>query len=329
MNSVLQCLAHTPELLAAFARGAQADRAAGGDQLVAAFSKTLRNMWAAQRAVAPNQLKLEIGRRAPYFSGYSQHDAQEFLRYLVDGLHEGLNRVKQKVPYSEIKYPSTATPREKSRIALEWFRARQDSVMSDIFQGQLRSTLRCNHCHFQSLSFDPFWDLSLPLKSGPTVTLGGCLAKLTEEETMRGDEMPTCERCKCRRESTKTIRVQVLPDVLVLHLKRFRQVGFRRSKSTADVTFPLDTLEMAGVCDDAALGQGSTYALYAVSCHGGGMGGGHYTAMAKGPSDGRWRHFNDSHVTDIAADRVRGPSAYLLFYRRLQNGMDKTRNSSL
>jgi ubiquitin carboxyl-terminal hydrolase 4/11/15 len=36
------------------------------------------------------------------FSGYNQHDSGELITYLLDGLHEDLNRVKQK-PYTEIK----------------------------------------------------------------------------------------------------------------------------------------------------------------------------------------------------------------------------------
>lgn len=39
---------------------------------------------------------------APQFTGMDQHDAQEFLAFLMDGLHEDLNRVKDK-PYVEIK----------------------------------------------------------------------------------------------------------------------------------------------------------------------------------------------------------------------------------
>jgi ubiquitin carboxyl-terminal hydrolase 2/21 len=239
--------------------------------------------------------------------------------------HAQLKPSTFQVPYSEIKYPSIASPQEKSQISDQWYRARQDSVMSDIFMGQLRSTLQCNHCHHKSLSFDPFWDLSLSLRSGVgETTLEDCLAQMTEVEKLGVDEMPTCERCKQRRESTKTIRVQMLPEVLVLHLKRFRQAGYRRSKSNVDVHFPIGTLDMAPVCDEAAHGGGTRYSLYAVSVHSGGMGGGHYTAMARGPVDGQWRMYNDSHVSDVQTERVSGSGAYLLFYHKT-----KGRHSSI
>lgn len=37
------------------------------------------------------------------FSGYEQHDAQEFLKALLEGIHEDLNRVNEKPPYKELK----------------------------------------------------------------------------------------------------------------------------------------------------------------------------------------------------------------------------------
>jgi ubiquitin C-terminal hydrolase len=46
-------------------------------------------------AVAPRNLKRCIGKYAPQFNGFSQHDAQEFLAFLLDGLHEDLNRVRR------------------------------------------------------------------------------------------------------------------------------------------------------------------------------------------------------------------------------------------
>ena len=41
---------------------------------------------------------MAVGRFAPQFSGYQQHDSQELLTFLLDGLHEDLNRIKKK-PY--------------------------------------------------------------------------------------------------------------------------------------------------------------------------------------------------------------------------------------
>ena len=41
---------------------------------------------------------------APQFSGYGQQDAQEFLRFLLDGMHEELNRVIKKPPYKEMDF---------------------------------------------------------------------------------------------------------------------------------------------------------------------------------------------------------------------------------
>lgn len=38
-------------------------------------------------------------------------------------------------------------------------------LLLDLFVGQLRSTLTCSSCHHASVTFDPFWDLSLPISS--------------------------------------------------------------------------------------------------------------------------------------------------------------------
>ena len=46
--------------------------------------------------------QMQVGRFAPQFSGYQQQDSQELLAFLLDGLHEDLNRVKQK-PYVELQ----------------------------------------------------------------------------------------------------------------------------------------------------------------------------------------------------------------------------------
>ena len=47
-------------------------------------------------------LQTQVGRFAPQFSGYQQQDSQELLAFLLDGLHEDLNRVKKK-PYLALR----------------------------------------------------------------------------------------------------------------------------------------------------------------------------------------------------------------------------------
>lgn len=43
------------------------------------------------------------------FSGYSQHDAQEFLKAILEGINDDVNRVVIKPPYKEL----TADPKRK------------------------------------------------------------------------------------------------------------------------------------------------------------------------------------------------------------------------
>jgi ubiquitin C-terminal hydrolase len=49
--------------------------------------------------VTPSELKSQVSRVARQFSGYGQQDAQEFLRFLLDGMHNELNRIGKKPKY--------------------------------------------------------------------------------------------------------------------------------------------------------------------------------------------------------------------------------------
>ena len=47
--------------------------------------------------VVPNTLKKVVSQYAPMFAGHQQHDASELMSFLLDGIHEDLNRVHKKV----------------------------------------------------------------------------------------------------------------------------------------------------------------------------------------------------------------------------------------
>ncbi|XP_014496181.1 ubiquitin carboxyl-terminal hydrolase 8 [Vigna radiata var. radiata] len=170
MNSAIQCLAHTPKLvdffLGDYHKEINYENPLGmNGELALAFGDLLRKLWVPRAMpIAPRMFKMKLANFAPQFSGYSQHDSQELLAFLLDGLHEDLNRVKRK-PYHEVK---DADGRPDEEVAEEYWRnhlARNDSIVVDLCQGQFRSTLVCPICKKVSITFDPFMYLSLPLPS--------------------------------------------------------------------------------------------------------------------------------------------------------------------
>ncbi|KCV71712.1 hypothetical protein H696_01135 [Fonticula alba] len=115
-------------------------------------------------SVSPRDFKSFVGRCWFQFAGYDQHDSQEFLQYLLDGLHEDLNRIENK-PF--VENPSyTGQPDEELAAAfLEAYEKRNKSAIMDLFQGQYKSEIVCNTCHQKSITFDPYISLSVPVVS--------------------------------------------------------------------------------------------------------------------------------------------------------------------
>ncbi|XP_062200274.1 ubiquitin carboxyl-terminal hydrolase 9-like [Phragmites australis] len=173
MNSAIQSLVHTPPLveyfLGDYTTEINTENPLGlQGELAIAFGELLRKLWSAgQTSVAPRAFKSKLSRFAPQFSGYNQHDSQELLAFLLDGLHEDLNRVKKK-PYIEAKDADGRPDEEFAEECWSYHKARNDSIIVDKFQGQYKSTLVCPVCNKISVTFDPFMYLSLPLPS--TVT---------------------------------------------------------------------------------------------------------------------------------------------------------------
>lgn len=116
-----------------------------------AFGALLHRIWAensTSTSYSPREFKQHLQRFAPQFSGYQQHDSQELVAFLLDGLHEDLNRVLKK-PYVEKPDWEGGAERELIELAnksWEGYMKRNDSVIVDLFQGQYKSTLVCPEC---------------------------------------------------------------------------------------------------------------------------------------------------------------------------------------
>ncbi|XP_047679902.1 ubiquitin carboxyl-terminal hydrolase 2 isoform X1 [Prionailurus viverrinus] len=319
MNSILQCLSNTRELRDyCLQRLYMRDLSHGSSvhtALMEEFAKLIQTIWTSSPndVVSPSEFKTQIQRYAPRFVGYNQQDAQEFLRFLLDGLHNEVNRVTVR-PKSNPENLDHLPDDEKGRQMWRKYLEREDSRIGDLFVGQLKSSLTCTDCGYCSTVFDPFWDLSLPIaKRGyPEVTLMDCMRLFTKEDVLDGDEKPTCCRCRARKRCIKKFSIQRFPKILVLHLKRFSESRIRTSKLTTFVNFPLRDLDLREFASENT--NHAVYNLYAVSNHSGTTMGGHYTAYCRSPVTGEWHTFNDSSVTPMSSSQVRTSDAYLLFY---------------
>ncbi|NXK37153.1 UBP2 hydrolase, partial [Piprites chloris] len=319
MNSILQCLSNTKELRDYCLQNQYLRDLNNNSRmrtaLMSEFAKLIQLLWTSSpnESVSPSEFKTQIQRYAPRFVGYNQQDAQEFLRFLLDGLHSEVNRVLVR-PRASTDSLDHLPDDEKSRQMWRRYQEREDSRISDLFVGQLKSSLTCSECGYCSTAFDPFWDLSLPIpkKGYGEVTLMDCLRLFTKEDVLDGDEKPTCCRCKARTRCTKKFSIQKFPKILVLHLKRFSEARIRSSKLTTFVNFQLKDLDLREFASQSC--NHAVYNLYAVSNHSGTTMGGHYTAYCKSPVSSEWHSFNDSRVTPMSSSHVRSSEAYLLFY---------------
>ncbi|XP_011845707.1 PREDICTED: ubiquitin carboxyl-terminal hydrolase 44 [Mandrillus leucophaeus] len=295
-------------------------------------------MWSGKWAlVSPFAMLHSVWRLIPAFRGYAQQDAQEFLCELLDKIQHELETTGTSLP--------ALIPTSQRKLIKQVL-----NVVNNIFHGQLLSQVTCLACDNKSNTIEPFWDLSLEFPeiyqcSGKDIASQPCLvtemlAKFTETEALEG-KIYVCDQCNSKRrrfsskpvvltEAQKQLMICHLPQVLRLHLKRFRWSGRNnREKIGVHVGFE-EILNMEPYCCRETLKslrpECFIYDLSAVVMHHGkGFGSGHYTAYCYNSEGGFWVHCNDSKLSMCTMDEVCKAQAYILFYtqRVTENGHSK------
>ncbi|KAM0827002.1 hypothetical protein ACQ4PT_068482 [Festuca glaucescens] len=213
---------------------------------------------------------------------WGQHqDAHEFLRCLLDKLDEA-----SVLPNPPSKGPS--------------------SIVQQIFGGQLKSQLHCPECNHSSERLEPFVDLNLEVTQMSSVM--DALHSFTKIEVF---ENFICDGCKCCVNMEKQFKLEQAPQVLVIQLKRFQNLGSYISKIQAMVEYQieLDLNPFMSTPED----KSENYDLYRVVEHLGVPSNGHYICYIRS-SETNWFLFDDSKVMEVSKDRALESEAYLLFY---------------
>ncbi|KAF8705250.1 peptidase C19 family, partial [Rhizoctonia solani] len=352
MNSVLQCLSGTVPFTRFFTDRRwhhevnMMNPLGTRGELANAFYSLLRDMWQGDLPyLTPVPFRKSICAHARQFAGSEQHDAQEFLLFLLDGIHEDLNRIIVKPQFEEL------TPEREAELegmpkqlagAHEWarYKRRNDSIVVDYFQGQFCNQMQCLTCGQTSTTYNAFLNLSVPIPANKGVTkvsLDECIKALVGREVMDNADAWHCPRCKTARRAAKQLTFSRMPPVLIIHLKRFSFKGPFTDKLETLVDFPLkdldltnympppltpnmdkDGLERFSPQDPRAQIPPYKYELYGVANHFGSLSSGHYTAFVK--SRGKWMYCDDSRITPAEPKEVVGKPAYILFYKRVPPG---------
>ncbi|RHZ89695.1 hypothetical protein Glove_12g8 [Diversispora epigaea] len=261
-------------------------------------------------------------------------DAEEFLGYLLDGLHEEFLAVFK--PGSESKNAQLLNGQADSKgdgSEEPWMEVGprnktsqtrttdvEESPISHIFCGHFRSVLRKGSN--DSITLEPYQSLKLDIQRDDVQTIGDALKNFTMPEEV--DDLHLSKKGLVR--VTKQVYFEKLPPVLTLHLKRFlydmggtQKLNKHISYSTT-LSIPPELMAPSRKSNTAI-----EYQLFGVVYHhGNSAGGGHYTADVL-RHDNEWIHIDDSTISSISEGEVSvdgssnqssDRSAYILFYMR-------------
>uniref|UniRef100_A0A674DAL2 Ubiquitin carboxyl-terminal hydrolase n=1 Tax=Salmo trutta TaxID=8032 RepID=A0A674DAL2_SALTR len=263
---------------------------------------------------------------------------------------------------SHLKMTSFSSPKSKRQ-------KKYRSVISDVFDGTIVSSVQCLTCDRVSVTLENFQDLSLPIPGkedlaklhssshqtslvkagscgevyaaqgwvafvmeyikswfwGPVVTLQDCLAAFFARDELKGDNMYSCEKCKKLRNGVKFCKVQSVPEILCIHLKRFRHELMFSTKIGTHVSFPLEGLDLQPFLAKDSSAHTTSYNLLSVICHHGTASSGHYIAYCRNDLNNLWYEFDDQSVTEVSESCVQNAEAYVLFYKKSNEEAQKER----
>lgn len=287
LNSALQCLTYTPPL-ANYMLSREHSKTCHepGFCMMCTMQNHIIQVFAnSNNVIKPIGVLNELKRIAKHFRFGSQEDAHEFLRYTVDAMQ------KSCLPGSKLDRQTQAT-----------------TFIHQVFGGYLRSRVKCLNCKAVSDTFDPFLDVTLEIKTAPSVSKA--LEQFVKPEQLEGENAYKCSKCKKLVTASKRFTIHRNSNVFTLSLKRF--ASFSGGKITKDVKYS-DYLDLRPFMSQSQ-GEPLHYALYAVLVHSGfSCHAGHYFCYIKA-SNGQWYQMNDSSVAVSDIRSVLNQQAYVLFY---------------
>ncbi|KXT12295.1 hypothetical protein AC579_5659, partial [Pseudocercospora musae] len=274
----------------------------------------------------------EVIRKLPRFAGMRasrtaikrtrhQQDAEEFLGFLLEGLHDECVQVMQGQPDAQpsqsvssletVMSPGSADgwlevgPKQKASVTRTAGQQDAPSPITKIFGGHLRSELRVPGLK-DSVTLEPYKPLQLDIGASHVNNIVDALKGITYTEALTGDFGGKGTTAK------KQVFIDSLPPVLVLHLKRFQyDSSFSGTqKIWKKVGYPLELQIPKEVFPPAKRAQLQISGLpkfrltSVVYHHGKSAAGGHYTVDVLRQDSREWIRMDDTIIRRIRPEDV-------------------------
>ncbi|CAD8185002.1 unnamed protein product [Paramecium octaurelia] len=221
-----------------------------------------------------NSLRNTISKK---FNPRHQHDAQEFLLFLISSLEDEINNFNKKQGQQHPKLPN---------------------IIEKYLKGQTISEIICKNCSHKSSITEDFLTLSLALNKINSINQS--LDEFLKDELIQDYK---CDSCHKKKTAIKKTRIIKLPQYLILHLKRFKFFP-KSNKIIQHVKFSLEST----FC-------GIKYSLVGIIVHSGSLEQGHYYSYCK--RQNKWWLFNDQKIKQVNNIDVLQQQGYILFYQQL------------
>ncbi|XP_070386864.1 ubiquitin carboxyl-terminal hydrolase 10 isoform X1 [Dermacentor albipictus] len=286
----------------------------------------------------PEQFRDLLMKIKPDCKKGKQEDAEEFLSFMLNGLHDemvssmrsvsnGLNgqcNGEAQLPIEHVDDDNddegawkTVTHRNRHQVTRSAEYSK--SPLMDIFGGEMRSSVTADG--ETSASLQPFFTLQLDIQDGVKTVEEALMHLAAEEKVQNYHSSKSNKEVDALRRTT----LEKLPLVLILHLKRFvydKNGGCKKLMNAIHIPHKLQLDRRLVSSSERSNKQQRCYVLFAVLSHSGERTDkGHYVTDAFHPAGRTWLRCDDDNVTPIAQGellRFENSSLvpYLLFYRR-------------
>lgn len=281
--------------------------------------------------IPPKKFVNKLRKENELFRGYMHQDAHEFLNYVLNEIAETLLKEKKR------QSPNFGGENDKYISPAD---RPPPTFVHEIFEGVLSNETKCMTCESVTTRDESFFDLSVDIEQNSSVT--GCLKNFSSSEILCHKDKFFCDTCSSLQEAEKRMKIKKLPNVLALHLKRFKMIDTYYRKLAYRVVFPLE-LRLFNTSDDAT-NPDRCYELTGIIIHiGSGPNQGHYIAIIR-TIHGHWIVFDDDNVQLIKEKDIHAyfgssleqsmESGYILLYQAkdldasLKSGTSTASNST-